>query len=716
MARDAYLSPEWHRVARLRPRLRSHVRIHRHRYRGRTWYVVQDHASGRYHRFSPAGYQLAGMMDGKRTVEALWKELVERLGDEAPSQTAVVNLLAQLHAADLLETDVAADPEEMFRRRGKQIRRKLFQRAGNPVALRIPLCDPDRFLRRTLPFVRPLLSPFGALLWLLVTGLGGLLAAMHWQELTSNLADRVLSAEGLLLAALVFPLLKLVHELGHGYAARAGGAEVREMGVMLIALAPVPYVDASGAAAFRSKWRRAGVGAAGVIAELFLAGLAMIAWALLEPGLLRSLCFNVMLVAGVSTVVFNLNPLLRLDGYFIACDLLEIPNLGGRANRWWGWWAEKRLFGADVEEPVATAWERFWFVLYAPASFLWRMVVLFGIALFVAESFFVIGVLMAIAGVALGLAWPLAKALWHVGTHPRLALHRRRAMAVTFGGLAAALALLLLVPAPLRTTSEGVLWLPEEAIVRAGGDGFVREVATPPGSRVLPGATLLRAEHPDLEAELAVQRAQLEALRARLDAEQFADRVRAGVTRQEIALKEQQIARSEERLAALTVASAAPGIFRVPRAEDLPGRYVKRGDVLGFVTPQHAALARVVVPQADIELVRQRLQAVQVVLPGRVWEPLPARLVREVPAASERLPSRALAIEGGGRFAADPAQSGENPRALERMFQFDLALPEGAIEEGFGGRVHVRFDHGAEPLGWQWWRRGRQLLLARLQL
>lgn len=716
MAREAYLSPEWHRVARLRPRLRSHVRIHRHRYRGRTWYVVQDHASGRYHRFSPAGYQLAGMMDGKRTVEALWKELVERLGDEAPSQTAVVNLLAQLHAADLLETDVAADPEEMSRRRGRQIRRKLFQRAGNPVALRIPLCDPDRFLRRTLPFVRPLLSPFGAALWLLVTGLGGLLAAMHWQELTANLADRVLSAEGLLLAALVFPLLKLVHELGHGYAARAGGAEVREMGVMLIALAPVPYVDASGAAAFRSKWRRAGVGAAGVIAELFLAGLAMIAWTLLEPGLLRSLCFNVMLVAGVSTVVFNLNPLLRLDGYFIACDLLEIPNLGGRANRWWGWWAERRLFGADVEEPVATAWERFWFVLYAPASFVWRMVVLFGIAFFVAEHFFVIGVLMAIAGVALGLAWPLAKALWHVGTHPRLALQRRRAMAVTFGGLAAALALLLLVPAPLRTTSEGVLWLPEEAIVRAGGDGFVREVATPPGSRVLPGTTLLRAEHPDLEAELAVQRAQLEALRARLDSEQFADRVRAAVTRQEIALKEQQIARSEERLAALTVASAAPGIFRVPRAEDLPGRYVKRGDVLGFVTPQHAALARVVVPQADIELVRQRLQAVEVVLPGRVWEPLPARLVREVPAASERLPSRALAIEGGGRFAADPAQSGENPRALERMFQFDLALPEGAIEEGFGGRVHVRFDHGAEPLGWQWWRRGRQLLLARLQL
>jgi putative peptide zinc metalloprotease protein len=488
------------------------------------------------------------------------------------------------------------------------------------------------------------------------------------------------------------------------------------MGVMFMALAPVPYVDGSASAAFRNKWRRAGVGAAGVIVEAFIAGLAMIAWTLLEPGLARALCFNIMLVAGVSTVVFNLNPLMRLDGYFIACDLLEIPNLGGRANKWWGWLTEKKLFGADVEEPNATAWERFWFVLYAPASYAWRIVILVGIALFVAEEFFVVGALIAIAGIAMGLVWPLLKAFWHVGTAPRLQLKRGRAMAVTFGGIAAAALLLAFVPAPLRTTSEGIVWLPEEAIVRAGSDGFIRAVATAPGTWVPKGAALIRSEHPDLEAEVAVLRTQIEALRARLDSEQFTNRVQAAVTQQEIALTAARIARAEERLAALNVASAAEGTFRVPRAEDLPGRYVKRGDVIGFVTPDRATLARVVVPQADIELVRERLDGVEIKLPGRIWEPLPARVVREVPAASERLPSRALAIEGGGRFAADPAAGGENPRTLERLFQFDVALPEDAVRDGFGSRVFVRFDHGAEPLGMQWWRRGRQLVLARLQL
>jgi putative peptide zinc metalloprotease protein len=716
MAAEAFLSAEWHRVARLKPLLRSHVKIHRHRYRGHTWYVVQDHASGRYHRFSPSAYQLAGMMDGKRSVDELWKVLVDQLGDDAPTQTAVVNLLSQLHAADLLQTDVAADPKEMLQRRGKQKRRKLMGRAGNPLAVKFPLWDPDRFLLATLPFLRPLMSPFGAVLWLLVVGAGALLAAMHWPELTANLADRVLTADGLLMVAIVFPLLKLLHEMGHAYATRAGGGEVHEMGLMLMALAPVPYVDGTASAAFRSKWRRAGVGAAGVIVEAFIAGIAMIAWSVLEPGLLRSLCFNVMLVAGVSTVVFNLNPLMRLDGYFIACDLLEIPNLGGRANKWWGWVAERKLFGADVEEPNATPWERFWFVLYAPASFVWRIGVLFGIAFFVAERFFVVGVVIGIIGIVMGLVWPMAKALWHVGTSPKLQLKRGRAMAMTFGGLAAAAFLLTVVPAPLRTTSEGVVWLPDEAIVRAGSDGFIRSVATAPGSLVVKGVRLVEAEHPDLAAEVAVLRTQIEALRARLDSEQFSNRVQAGVTQQELSLKAQQLARAEERLAALDVISAAEGTFRVPRAEDLPGRYIKRGDVIGFITPETASLARVVVPQADIALVRERLDGVEIKLPGRVWEPLAARMVREVPAASDRLPSRALAVDGGGRFASDPSSGGESPRTLERLFQFDLALPDGAVREAYGSRLFVRFDHGWEPLGVQWWRRGRQLVLARLQL
>ena len=125
----------------------------------------------------------------------------------------------------------------------------------------------------------------------------------------------------------MFPLIKALHELGHATAKRAGGGEVHDMGVMLLVLMPVPYVDASSANVLRSRWQRALIGAAGMLVELFVAALAFYVWLLVEPGLLRAVCFNVMLVAGVSTLIFNGNPLLRYDAYYILADLIELPNL-----------------------------------------------------------------------------------------------------------------------------------------------------------------------------------------------------------------------------------------------------------------------------------------------------------------------------------------------------------------------------------------------------
>ena len=710
---DPFLSPSWHRVGPLRPRLRPGMNVSRQRVQGEAWYVLHDGTTGRAHRFTPAVYAVLGAMDGRRTVDAIWRDAAERLGDGAPSQTAIVNLLSQLHAADLLQADIASDATELFRRYAAQRRRERMGRFLNPMSIRIPLLDPDRLLNATLVLVRPVFSWFGMLLWLAATVTALVLLAPRWGELAANLPDRVLSGEGLLLIALVFPLLKAVHELGHAYAVKAGGGEVHEMGVMFIALMPVPYVEGSASAAFRSKWRRAGVAAAGMLVETFIAALAAFVWLLIEPGQVRSIAFNVMLVAGVSTLVFNANPLLRLDGYFILADLAEVPNLAQRANRYWGWLVERRLFGAETERPTGTAKEYAWFIAYAPAAFVYRLVVLAAISLFLAAEWFVVGAIVAIGGVVMGVLVPALKSFWHVVSAPRLHRVRGRAVATTLLGVAAVPAFLALVPVPLRTTTEGVVWLPEDAFVRAGVNGIIRSVVMRPGSLVEPGDLLLAAEDPVLVAEAAVLRTQIEALRARLDSEQFTNRVQADVTRQEIRSRQDALARAEDRLAALEVRAAVAGILEIPRSEHLEGRWVRRGDVLGYVIQGSAALVRVVVPQADIDLLRQGLVGTEILLPGALWQPLPARLVREVPAASDRLPSRALAMESGGRVAAD-TRDPRNLRSLERWFQLDFELPAEAVRDRFGSRVHVRFDHGMEPLGQQWWRRGRQLFLARL--
>jgi putative peptide zinc metalloprotease protein len=199
----------------------------------------------------------------------------------------------------------------------------------------------------------------GAAVWLLVVLPALLLLPSQWAELGGNLSDRVLQADNLLLIGLIFPLIKALHEMGHASANHAAGGEVHDMGVMLLVLMPVPYVDASSANVLRSRWARARIGAAGMIVELFIAALAFYVWMLVEPGLLRAVCFNVMLVAGVSTLVFNGNPLLRYDAYYILADLVELPNLAAQSARYWGYLIKRHLLRLrDEISPATTRAER----------------------------------------------------------------------------------------------------------------------------------------------------------------------------------------------------------------------------------------------------------------------------------------------------------------------------------------------------------------------
>lgn len=261
----SFLSASWYRVAGLRPQLRSHAHVHRQRFRGKAWYVLRDSASGKLHRFSPGTYQVLQLMDGRRSIDGIWQEVAAATGVDAPTQDEVIELLSKLHAGDLLQTDLPPDVAELIERGAKQKRQKRLQSFINPMSIRIPLWDPDPFLSRTWPAVAWLFGPLGIILWLLALVPALVIGAMHWNELTGSLSDRVLTADNLMMLLVVYPAIKLLHEMGHAYAVKSGDGEVHEMGVMLLVLAPIPYVDATASGAFRSKWRRAFVGAAGMI-------------------------------------------------------------------------------------------------------------------------------------------------------------------------------------------------------------------------------------------------------------------------------------------------------------------------------------------------------------------------------------------------------------------------------------------------------------------
>jgi len=709
------LSNSWYRVAALKPRLRSHARLHRHRYRGEVWYVLQDPASGRAHRFSPAARLVIAAMDGKRSVENLWEIANKHLGENAPTQDEIITLLGQLHAADLLQSDVSPDVAELFERGERQEKARRRRSYANPMAVRVPLWDPDALLNRINALIRPLWSRWGALLWLAVVSPAVVLIPPHWPELTNNFSDRVLAVDNLLLLWLVFPVIKAFHEMGHATATKAGGGEVHDMGIILLVLLPVPYVEASAATAFKSKYERALVGAAGMLVETFIAAIAFYVWLLIEPGVVRAALFNVMLIAGVSTLVFNGNPLLRYDAYYILADLIEIPNLAQRSLRHCGYLIERYVLGMrEAEEPQASRSEKAWFVFYGVASFIYRALVTITIALFIAGEFFVIGVLLAIWGLIAMTVVPVLRGLRQLAASPRMRKYRERASWIA-AGAAVLVLLLFLVPMPFRSEAEGVIWLSEQSMVRAGGNGFVDGFLVARGTRVSRGDPLVKCYDPQLDAQIRLSEAKVAELEAEYASQFVTDRAKASIVRDRLQSEQATLDRARERAAALVVRAGTDGVFMAPEAPDMPGRYFKKGELLGYVVDKSPPLARVVVPQDAVDVVRLQTHGVKARLVYRPDFVAEGKVVRYVPAGNEYLPSRALSTEGGGQIATDPRDT-KGAKALERMFQVDVELLGGLSVDRFGERVYVRFDHKMEPLALQWYRVIRRLFLSRFNV
>jgi putative peptide zinc metalloprotease protein len=696
--------------------LRNHAQIHRHIYRGTVWYVLQNHSTGKFHRFTPIANLIIGLMNGIRTVQEIWDIACVRLGDDVPSQDEVIKLLSDLHKADVLQSDAPPDIGELGQRRKQHERNRWKQYLGNPLSLRFPLFDPEAALQWALPWIRPFFGWLGAAVWLVTVGWALVMIAMHWTELTSDVVDRVFSVENLLLIWLVFPLIKLLHEFGHAAAAKIGGGEVHEMGVMLLVLMPVPYVDASSATAFRDKRSRMLVGSAGMLVELFIAAIAVFAWVHLEPGTERAIAYNVILVAGLSTLLFNVNPLLRYDGYYILSDFLEIPNLGQRSNDYLGYLANRYLFGIDGgSSPVSAPGERGWFVFYAIGSFIYRMFMMVSIALLVASKFFFVGVVLAVWAMANMLVIPLSKKLSYLFYSPRLAAKRQRAVFVTCGMTLLLLGIVLWLPAPSSTRAEGVIWAPEQAQVRAKVDGFISTILAKPDQQVHAGEVLIKCEDPELEARAKVLEAQIAELDARYSAAIQTKRVQADVINDQKMQLVSALQLARQRQSELQVRSPSDGQFVMQDSQNANGRFAQRGDVLGYVMNAAATTVRVVVPQADGDIVRRWTRRVEIRPAGRLGEPIQARIQREVPAATDELPSMTLSLQGGGKIGLDPSKTGDG-KALEKLFVFDLDLLTGAPANYIGGRIYVRFEHEPEPLGYQWYRDVRRVFLKKLNV
>ncbi|MCC6233852.1 MAG: biotin/lipoyl-binding protein [Verrucomicrobiales bacterium] len=710
-------SESWYRVAHQRVALRPTVQVHRQRFRGERWYVLQNPFNNQYFRLRPAAYEFVARLSMNRTVEEVWKECLERFPDEAPGQEAVLQLLAQLYHANLLQYPATSDASQLFKRYEKTRTRELRGRLLNIMFARIPLLDPDHFLVRTMSVVGKLISPVGAFLWLIVVGWALKVVADNF-ALAKDEAQGLLAPSNLPFLYLGLVILKTLHEFGHAYFCRKWGGEVHTMGVLFMIFTPVPYVDATSAWGLKERWKRVMVGLAGVIVELFIAALAVFVWAKTGPGTLHSVAYNMMFVASVSAAVFNLNPLLRFDGYYILSDLVEIPNLAQRANRQLRYWAEKFLYGLKKDvEPADNAKEAAWLGVFGVTSGVYRVFVFAGVLLFVADSFLLVGILMAAFCAVAWVITPTFKLLNYLASSPRLDRTRPRAIAVT-AGLALLIVLFLqFVPFPYHFRAPGVARSQAWTEVHNETAGRVTRLHAQPGQAVVVGQPLLQLESPELDLELSNARARVEEVETRIR-----QALQEAVPNLEPLRQLRESALLTVHLldnyrSNLVVRASQSGSWVFPHAEELPGRWLPRGADLGVVLDPTRFQFHAVIGSEDADrLFGGRMGGAEVRILGQAGVVLPLSDVQMIPAERRELPSAALGWLAGGpvRTAAnDP----NGVRAAEPFFEVRGNLapgPSAALLHGRGGRV--RFDLPAEPLLPRWIRALRQLLQRRYQL
>lgn len=705
---SAIFSPRWYRVADLKPRLSPLVRLRRQRVRHETWYLLMDRSSSRSVRLNAAAYAIAGRFDGNHSVQHLWNQRFN-LGNDPPTQDEIIQLLAQLREAALIQFDTPADVELLV----PHLERTESQRwRSSLLAWRFRLADPSALLERLAPLERVLFSRTALIVWILAMLLLLALALQHAPTLVEHGQKWLTTPRYAVLAAVLYVPFKLLHELAHGLAVRHWGGEVRSAGITLMLGLPVPWVDASAATGFTQRHKRIFVSAVGIMTELALAAIALPLWLWLQDGLLRDAAFVTVIMAGVSTLLFNANPLQRLDGYYIATDALSLPNLAFRSRTWWIDLLGRRLLHLPICDPMATArGERPWLMAYAPLAWLYSLVIATIATLWLGEFSLALGL---VGGTLLAWKMGLSPVLSLLSTLNRAALTQRSItrrwqwIRLLAGVLLAAL---LLLPVPQRTRMQGVVWPPDQAQLRVEEDGFVSQIQVANDKPVSADETIIVLSNPELQTQFERQTNRVAALEAELvhswpGAGQTSNG-RSGDAQAELTSAQAQLDRLRERVAGLNVRARIDGRVALTGKSDLQGRYLRRGDLVGQILNGAAPTIRVALPESEATSLRLDKSAtaindVTVRLTSSPEHMFTARLVRDGGGAVQQLPSAALSQRHGGPLATDPLDTNDL-KPLLPVIVLDIQLDPAttAPPPRLGERAWVCFNAGFSPIAWQ---------------
>ncbi|MCL2348853.1 MAG: hypothetical protein FWC50_11420 [Planctomycetaceae bacterium] len=493
-------------------RVRPDVVGKKQQYLGRSYWVVKDPIGSKYYRFQEEEYAIMRMLDGTRSLDEVKDKFEEDFPPQKITLEELQSFIGQLHQSGLILAGVPNQGHQLKKRRDKKKKQMFFASLSNILSIRTKGIDPDRLFTWLEPKFRFMFHPIAVFLTLFICFCAFTLIVVEFDYFRSKLPafKQFFSPYNIFLLSVTLGITKIIHEFGHGITCKHFGGECHELGVMLLVLTPCLYVNVSDSWMLPSKWKRAMIGAAGVYIECLMASICTFLWWFSQPGLFNYLCLNVMFISSVSTIVFNINPLLRYDGYYILSDILEIPNLRQKATKILSKKSMEWFLGMEQpDDPFLPKRNQMLFAVYTIAAVCYRWVVMASILFFLYKVFEPIGLkiigqliaAMSLYGLVVMPVVQMVKFFWVPG---RIYKVKRLRVFLSLSVVAAVIGFILFFPLPYCVFNPMTVMLQRGAaqIYIPAKGGTLIGIHVAPGQTVPANKALATLENKELELEL----------------------------------------------------------------------------------------------------------------------------------------------------------------------------------------------------------------------
>ncbi|MFM2422450.1 MAG: hypothetical protein RL291_980 [Pseudomonadota bacterium] len=637
----------------LLPRLREDLElVRRGQFQAASACLVYDPLRHQFTELDTLGAELLSVMPLVTTVDGMMAEMRARY-NRVVEATDVEAFLLLLRQAQLVVPDTTRPWAERWRLLTPPTRSMFSRFVHNYLFFRIPLVAPEEFLARTYPYVRPLFSIAAAWCVAIIGALGLWLAIRQWEQFLAGFAD-IFSLSGVAAITVSLFLIKAVHELGHAYAAHHAGVRVPAMGIAFMLGVPMFYTDVTDAWRLPDRARRLLIDSAGVLVEIAVAAIALVIWALLEPGVLRTIAFSLATTSLALTLIVNLNPFMRFDGYHMLVDATGESNLQPRSFAFATWGLREVLFKPDDEKPETWSGLRAaLYTLYAWATWLYRVVLFVGIAVLV-YGFFVklLGILLFLIEIFVFILKPIAAEM-KIWWENRMRYLKTRRTWITLATTGAILTLVI-VPWSTRINIPAVAEVADVQRVFAPRPAQVREIVVRPGQHVKAGDVLavMTARELDAEIKLTEIRAQLIAARLERRTADASDQTESLVLDQEAtAIKQKREGLAQEAKLLVVRAPQSGRVLELNPALH-PGRHVGRTELIAAIGEPGAWRVRGYA--TDTEALRLAgVEHASFLVPNGSLFHVEAHALTVAPAGATTIELPMLAIQNGGTVAAE---------------------------------------------------------------